>query len=518
MMKSISKILIFINTLRYIKFKQLYYQMLYRLSQRGINNITCPDIFKFHNTKITRTKESLQSFTHFSFMGISKEIKSWDHPEEPLLWQYHLHYMDNLLKLSREDGVEQIRDWLYHLKTHDKISLSPYPTSRRIFNWILFFSDGKEIPRDILKSLFQQINLLEQKIEYHIDANHLFINILILFTSSVVTKDTKKIKKYKELLKNELSNQFYDSGLHYEGCPSYHSLMLRDMMYSYTVVKLYKNVLISDVTLLLEQKIKNAYQYYIYLVSPDGTLYQFGDTNKSNSVPTTEINNLYHSLFKSNEYNEKEFIDHEYYKKIKLSNLTLMIKLRSFTPSFQPGHSHCDIGSYELFFDNHKIITDIGCSTYEENEIRLKERDQISHNISFPISESQAEIWKSFRVGKRSKTIYKMRDDLLICKYPSGEEISRVVKSSEKQILITDKSTSKAPLISHIHLTPSCETKKLHDSISLKIKDIELKFTSKYFSNIEDCNIASDFNKKHKSKRIILKSLSGEIEYKIERQ
>ena len=49
----------------------------------------------------------------------------------------------------------------------------------------------------------------------------------------------------------------------------------------------------------------------------------------------------------------------------------------SAPPSFQPGHSHCDALSFELSFKT-KIITDTGCGSYQNFEVREHCRKSLS--------------------------------------------------------------------------------------------------------------------------------------------
>ena len=70
-------------------------------------------------------------------------------------------------------------------------------------------------------------------------------------------------------------------------------------------------------------------------------------------------------------------------------------------PDYQPGHGHCDVLSYELSLHGQRVVVDTGVSTYEPCAERLYERSTAAHNTLRVDGEEQAEVWASFRVGRR---------------------------------------------------------------------------------------------------------------------
>ncbi len=72
-------------------------------------------------------------------------------------------------------------------------------------------------------------------------------------------------------------------------------------------------------------------------------------------------------------------------------------------PDYQPGHGHCDVLSYELSLHGQRVVVDTGVSTYEPGPERSYERSTAAHNTLRIDGEEQAEIWASFRVGRRPR-------------------------------------------------------------------------------------------------------------------
>jgi hypothetical protein len=71
-------------------------------------------------------------------------------------------------------------------------------------------------------------------------------------------------------------------------------------------------------------------------------------------------------------------------------------------PPYQPGHTHCGMGSFELCWDGVPIVVDTGTSTYERGLRRHLERGTAAHNTVQLGHAEQSEIWASFRMGRRA--------------------------------------------------------------------------------------------------------------------
>jgi uncharacterized heparinase superfamily protein len=90
-------------------------------------------------------------------------------------------------------------------------------------------------------------------------------------------------------------------------------------------------------------------------------------------------------------------------------------------PDYQPGHGHCDALSYELSLHGQRVVVDTGTSTYEAGPERSYERSTAAHNTVRLDDAEQAEMWASFRVGRRPRT-GQIRDGAYgDCPFVSGE-------------------------------------------------------------------------------------------------
>ena len=85
------------------------------------------------------------------------------------------------------------------------------------------------------------------------------------------------------------------------------------------------------------------------------------------------------------------------------SRSTLIFDCGALGPDYQPGHGHCDVLSYELSLHGQRVVVDTGVNTYEPGPERSYERSTTAHNTVRIDGEEQAEIWASFRVGRRPR-------------------------------------------------------------------------------------------------------------------
>jgi len=103
-----------------------------------------------------------------------------------------------------------------------------------------------------------------------------------------------------------------------------------------------------------------------------------------------------------------------------------------------PGHAHCDMLSVLLDFDGRSLWTDTGVFEYEEGERRRYSRQTAAHNTVALDGLEQAEIWKSFRVGRRGHPKgFSLGDDSVECSH-TGFEIWKKGLAHARSIRLLD--------------------------------------------------------------------------------
>ena len=70
--------------------------------------------------------------------------------------------------------------------------------------------------------------------------------------------------------------------------------------------------------------------------------------------------------------------------------------------SYNPGHQHAGIFSYEISSEAGRIVVDTGTPTYEPGQERQLARGTSAHNTVRVDREDQFVLWKAFRVGRRA--------------------------------------------------------------------------------------------------------------------
>jgi hypothetical protein len=83
----------------------------------------------------------------------------------------------------------------------------------------------------------------------------------------------------------------------------------------------------------------------------------------------------------------------------------MVFKASPLEPAHQPGHAHCDLGSYELSVKGSRIVVDSGVGTYEAGDWRNYYRSARAHNVTTVDDREVMEYWGSFRVGRRFEDV-----------------------------------------------------------------------------------------------------------------
>jgi uncharacterized heparinase superfamily protein len=349
----------------------------------------------------------------------------WNDCHYAKLWLYHLNYFDFLNvgfvlpdeKPILDRALEFALDWRQHNTQGTEVGWEPYPLSIRIINWLKFLTrhgrsleslgEGRRMGI-LLESLGTQVATLEHRLEKDLLGNHLLKNIqALLFAGALLeTPDSTRWWTTGEgLLEQELSEQILPDGGHFERSPMYHSKVLEDLaeirlLCAFTGRSLH----CSD---LLSRKIRSMGQFLKGILHPDGEIPLFNDSVLGGARSPNELlamaeasdiqcpeSEAYVTLFRDTGYGVVGKPE---------SRSSLIFDCGPLGPDYQPGHGHCDVLSYELSLHGQRVVVDTGVSTYEPGLERHYERSTAAHNTLCIDGEEQAEIWASFRVGRRPR-------------------------------------------------------------------------------------------------------------------
>ena len=146
----ISLILLYANTIKYLKFKQIFFRIFYKFykskkldeSYCGVRNFSGKLISS--DLKTPSLKDS-KTFTFLNKEGCIDE-RGWNGEERDKLWRYNQHYFDDLnssfSNQRKEWHASLIEKWINENPFCRGIGWDPYPTSLRIVNWIKWSHKG----------------------------------------------------------------------------------------------------------------------------------------------------------------------------------------------------------------------------------------------------------------------------------------------------------------------------------------------------------------------------------------
>lgn len=489
------RLLLLVNTIRYLKVKQLYYQLYYRFSKRTLNQDVEPVLRRRLSAwpEGSYQESPTSDGVSYDFLGESARLQDdWNSPSFSKLWLYNLHYQDALSSRGATDRSELncalVNGWISGNPPMTGNGWEPYCLSLRIVNWVKFFSrlDEAELKQEWLRSLALQARALEHQLEYHILANHLFANAKALVFAGVFLggEDGERwLKKGLRLLEAEVHEQFLADGAHYERSPMYQGTLLWDLA---DLLMLVKQSGVEPLRLhvpLWERTLAQGIDWLRDLSHPDGEISFFNDATFG-IAPTLADLEAYARQLNVSLSNAKATDDLE--GRILLPSgfgvvdwpgqHRLLVDVAPVGPDYQPGHAHADTLSCELSLFGQRLLVNSGISQYGEDAERHRQRSTPAHNTVAVEGENSSEVWAGFRVARRARPfgVDLVKGDgevtLTAChdgyrRLPGKVTHSRKWHAQAQQLLIEDQLTGRFnSAIAYWHFHPDIKVSKVNDS------------------------------------------------------
>jgi uncharacterized heparinase superfamily protein len=393
------------------RFRCLYYNtFLYGLLEQDVE--PCNDIVVTPAVLWKGSKKAGREIAELKFNFLNQKINmgkdiNWYPKEATTLWVYHLHYFEWLKHLNalKQEGLEQAREmvgsWIFHCDHFHKISWHPYPLSLRIISWLTYanwLTDGasQSFKNQFYDSLARQVDHLQRVVEWDVEGNHIIKNLKALIFVGLCVKGKQSIYLDSlETLLTQLKKQVLPDGGHYERSPHYHVDVLKDLIEIKSLITKSGQ----KVPPQFDDVIDRMVEVLVFYRYPDGCLGLFNDGEINSAKNLDEILKYRGSVEKP-----LNLLEDTGYARLERGKTMLMVDVGKCCPDELPAHAHADTLSFELCVDKERIFVNQGTYLYQ-HRLRNVLRGTKAHNTVCVDDENSAEVWKTFRLGRRPQKI-----------------------------------------------------------------------------------------------------------------
>lgn len=462
------------NTIKYLKFTQIYFRLFYFVR----NRIRRLSGFKYiflkqsnsNNLKLTDSCEYYSSYknSEFTMLNLSKRFESkidWNFADYGKLWTYNLTYFEYL---NKKEDVSLIYDFIENICSV-KDGLEPFPISLRGINWIKFLIKERIKDQKIDDSLYAQYYILMDKLEYHLLGNHLLENCFSLLFGAYYFQDEIFYKKAKDILEKELNEQILDDGAHFELSPMYHQLMLFRVL---DCINLVQNNIWKKQELLefLENKASIMLGWLKNISYENGDIPLLNDS--ANKIAPTS-NEIFEYASRLDLKIVAKDLNQSGYRKRKKEKYECVVDVGEIGAKYIPGHAHADTFNFELYIKNKPFIVDAGLSTYNIGKQRDSERSTKAHNTVEINGQNSSEVWGGFRVANRANIVELIeKEDLIKSTHDGYKKKFGILHTrkwifKEDKIIIEDSLNKEFNAIARLHFYPDIRESEIRERIIL---------------------------------------------------
>ncbi len=521
-MRVISKIYLFLQTVRYLKLIQIFYRIKYKIlpiRSAGIRNQS----FERRKLNIDFPVWANSSWNEDGVVSyLNTEIKvdyknTWE-VEADVLWLYNLHYFDDLNSYAvgskKKFYSELINSWISCNNQSNDIAWASYPISLRIVNWCKFFWRINDIDSDWIKSLWVQAEWLFCRLEYHILGNHLYANAkALVFVGVFLGGDfgDRLLIKGLSIVNSQNKEQFLQDGGHFERSPMYHNIMLWDLLDLIFLAEHSGNIKLSNSLAEWKSIALKAIEWMGKMAHPDGDIAFFNDAALG-IAPTYADICMYAERLALCSYRggdcklvkaKMDYLEDTGYICLKNQDYKVILDVADVGPDYLPGHAHADTLSLELSLLGRRIIVNSGTSVYGISDERHRQRSTKAHNTICIDDDNSSEVWGGFRVARRARVFDINVDfDSMIAiashdgykRLPGRPIHQRKITLQEKQLTVEDNITGdgkhEIEVIWHLHPDVKCCWKDEMSAIVLQFdSDESCKRVNLSIDGIEDFHV-----------------------------
>lgn len=467
----VKKVLLYINTIKYLKWIQIVYQIWNRIPDRrkerilkrirAVNSIPQAEPVSVMIPALDLVKNYLARFQVSGLLKNEVEIlherhivdlTKWEVTDASHLWNYNLHYLEFLIPLAascREDNADRYyRKWCEYVESwidHPvRDSFEPYTISVRIPNLLICMNllqeklQRSELERKLNRSIYQQYCYLLATQEFALLANHYFENLKTILICSVLFGEKDIYGKYFARFCGEMEEQILADGLHYERSLMYHKIILEDTLRVYAALdggKEYRN----DAGKLLPM-IRHMSDALASVSRGIPTTPLFNDAGNNVAKDTDDLLEAVREVTGYSALNERTAFEKSGYYKLYAGENALLFDCGQTGPSYMGGHAHCDCLSFELTRGGKTVFANSGTYQYQ-GRLRQFFRSTVAHNTIMIDDREQAELWGEHRAARKlSGTVCEISGQTVSGRFRSfhGDDFGREIELTEKTLKITD--------------------------------------------------------------------------------
>jgi hypothetical protein len=466
------------HTLRPLRLQQYWYRawhplkrLFYRPAKApgsvigtALNHIAIK-LFKLPVTDFVQPAQ--HAFTMLNVNHVFPGQINWDIRDHGLLWCYHLNYFgwlgDECVDVAQRIKLLCSYPWAERAKR--KTGLESYPASLRGVAIIRFLLQYPVADKAMLAGLFEDYSRLRHFPEYHLQANHLWMNGCALYLGGLFFKDAGFYQRGKKILARALDEQVLADGGHIEGSPMYHSLLLTALFQCIEIDAAIGTFGDAAFRHTMREAASRMLGWLQQVTFRNGDWPLVSDSTPD-MTPSPALLLAYASALgiAPTEIPLKE----SGYRMLRNDRLEVFADVGSIQPPWQPGHAHSDELTFCLNVDGRPVIVDRGIHTYEAGQGRSVERSTAAHNVVSVPGRNASDVWKSFRTGKKARVAVLTDTPVYLAATHDGYlfPCTRKFYLSERGLILEDfvETNSEPDLYLHLHFAPDIFLKKCSDT------------------------------------------------------
>lgn len=334
-------------------------------------------------------------------LGVDNAVDDWNATDKSHLWRFTLHYFEWLADLAAAGRPDVARalvaDWIARHRRPDPLAWHPYPLSLRLFAWLghaefLLAGADPAFASAFVNALGRQAAHLAQVPERDVGGNHLIKNLKALVAAGLClgTGTTAWLAE----LKRQLTRQILPDGMHFERSPTYHVQVLTDLVELRAVLA--KS---GAVPHWLDDTIAAMAPAFRCLRHGDGRLALFNDGAEGDPALLAALD------ARLPPGPPATALKTAGYWRLVAGPALVILDAGRLAPDDLPAHAHADALSFELSWGDERIVVNGGTYAYQDERWRPYFRGTASHSTVLVGQQDQAELFGTFRLGRRPRDV-----------------------------------------------------------------------------------------------------------------